>query len=171
MHATMPMQPSPHAPTEAVQALRNTLLRAVRALGLAFTDPLYYAALGLSAIAFLLTPPATAIPPLTLAWLAFLEELVFRFGLQESLARFLARRELNPTFLGVTPANLLASALFALAHLVHHPGLLPLMTFFPGLVFGWAWTRYRSVLPCACLHFVYNLVLFEQARLLGLLGG
>lgn len=125
----------------------------------AFRDPLFLLALSAGFIAWLLPSPGMSLPWPRLLGLAFLEELVFRFLVQESLSRAFADRHLAP---GLSWANLVTSSLFALLHLVSHPPLWALSVFLPSLVFGWAWDRYRNLIPCWALHFAYNLLYFHR---------
>lgn len=137
------------------KALLSTLL------GLSFLrDPLYLVLLAAGFIAWLLPPP---IASLGLGWLAAkaaVEELAFRFGLQETLNVRLGQRRVLP-LLGL--GNLLASSAFALLHLVSHPPLWALATFVPSLAFGLAWDRHKGLLPCWLLHFAYNALYFYRS--------
>ncbi len=81
-----------------------------------------------------------------------LEEFVFRGWLQPAFATRIRRGAL----LGLSPANLVTSALFAAAHFLYHPPLMALATFFPSLVFGHLRERYNHVLPGIMLHAYYN---------------
>jgi hypothetical protein len=118
---------------------------------------LFAAALGL--IAWALPRPEMQIGLGYLAFSALIEETAFRFGLQHFLEKVLHNRLV---FLGLSWANLGTSILFALLHLISHPPLWALAAFFPSLVFGWAWTRYQSLLPCWMLHFIYNVFYFYR---------
>ncbi|MDP6353540.1 MAG: JDVT-CTERM system glutamic-type intramembrane protease [Planctomycetota bacterium] len=53
-------------------------------------------------------------------------------------------------------ANLIASVLFAAAHLVYHSGLHAALVFFPSLVFGYFKERYDAIWPPIALHVGYN---------------
>ncbi len=122
-------------------------------------DPLYLLLLAAGLTAWLLPRPGAG-PGL--GWLAIkaaVEELAFRFGLQETLNVRLGERQVLP-LLGL--GNLLASAAFALLHLVSHPPLWALATFIPSLAFGLAWDRHRGLLPCWLLHFAYNALHFHR---------
>lgn len=136
------------------------MLRAWPGRGLrAFRDPPFLLALGAAIMAWLLPEPEMHLAWYRLLLLALLEEFVFRAGLQSLLARSqLILVRLGP----ISGANLAASALFAGLHLVHQPMAWALSVFFPSLVFGWAWDRYRHLLPCWMLHFVYNLFFFYR---------
>lgn len=80
-----------------------------------------------------------------------LEEVVFRGLLLETVARYL------PQHWGILSlANLLTSALFALAHLVYHSLGWSLLVFFPSLVFGYSKERYRGLPAPIILHCWYN---------------
>ena len=124
-----------------------------------FRDPLFLLALAAGFIAWLLPQPAMTIPWPRLLGLALLEELVFRLLVQESLNRAMREAAITPW---LSWANLVTSTLFALLHLISHPPLWALSVFAPSLIFGWAWDRYRNLLPCWALHFVYNLLYFHR---------
>jgi hypothetical protein len=136
------------------------MLRAWSGRGLrAFRDPPFLLALGAALLAWLLPEPGMRLAWYRLLPLALLEELVFRAGLQN----LLARSGLMPVRLGpISAANLAVSALFAGLHLVHQPLAWAVAVFFPSLVFGWAWDRYRHLLPCWTLHFAYNCFFFYR---------
>ncbi len=85
------------------------------------------------------------------------EEWVFRGLLQERLYRASWGQH---AFLGISVANIITSAVFALVHLWNHPPLAALSTFFPSLVFGFFRDRYGTVLPSMWLHGVYNATYF-----------
>jgi hypothetical protein len=52
-----------------------------------------------------------------------------------------------------------AAALFALGHLAGQPRPGALLTFFPGLAFGWLWARRGSLAGPVLLHAACNLAL------------
>lgn len=108
---------------------------------------------------------ARATPAADLAWLVFgaaAEELVFRGGLQAWLLRRLQGRTL-----GVSAANLAASALFATAHLWTHPPLAALGVLPVSLVLGAAYERSGERLgPPIALHLYFNLLLYAATVLL-----
>ena len=93
-----------------------------------------------------------------------LEEISFRGVLQG----WLAHREAVGRFsvAGISGANLLTSALFSAAHLIHHSPLWALLVVGPSLVYGWFRDRYQSVIPGLLLHILYNsgYFLLFQAR-------
>lgn len=81
-----------------------------------------------------------------------IEEIVFRAGVQESLAQWSSSR------LGLfTLANIVTATLFCLLHLWRHPPAWALATFFPALVFGLFYERHRTLLAPIGLHALYNL--------------
>jgi len=137
----------------------KTILKGLLHGWAAFRDPLFLAALAAGFIAWLLPSPGMTLPWPRLLGLALLEELVFRFLVQESLSRAFADKRLAP---GLSWANLVTSSLFALLHLISHPPLWALSVFLPSLVFGWAWDRSRNLIPCWALHFAYNLLYFHR---------
>ena len=82
-----------------------------------------------------------------------LEELVFRGWIQ---GRLLVPRLPAHPWRGITWANILASVLFSLVHLVNHPPIWAIAVFFPSLVFGFFYDRYQRVTPSIILHVFYN---------------
>jgi uncharacterized protein len=83
-----------------------------------------------------------------------LEEIVFRGGLQAWLYDKTPLQ--HSPFLGVSYANLCASAVFAAFHLISQPVAWAASIFVPAIVFGWARDRTGSVLPGMVLHAWYN---------------
>jgi uncharacterized protein len=80
------------------------------------------------------------------------EEFIFRGWLQPALhARFR-----HFVACGVSAANIITSACFAMLHLWSHPPAMALATFFPSLVFGHFAERYGRLLPAILLHIFYN---------------
>jgi len=109
----------------------------------------------------LLVPKQQDVDILLLLRMAFIEELVFRFLLQEQLEKCnLAKLKLFEHFT-ISHANIFTSLLFALTHLINHSPIEALLTFFPSLIFGALWTQYRALVGCALLHFFYNLMFFS----------
>ena len=107
-------------------------------------------------VSFALPPRLLDAQPWQFARLVFvypiLEEYIFRGWLQPAFDRHLGRRVLPL----VTVSNIVVSMLFALAHLIYHPPVMALATFFPSLVFGHLRDRYRHIAPCVALHVYYN---------------
>ncbi len=97
---------------------------------------------------FVLFPPDTSCP----AWLlnqlgiATAEEIFFR------------------GFLMGLFGNLTTSVLFSLAHLINSPTLNSLLTFFPSLLFGWAYAKSGSIMAPVLLHFSANLLYFSLVK-------
>ena len=75
---------------------------------------------------------------------AFAEELFFRAYLMK---RF---------------SNLGVSLMFVIPHFILYPGILSLLTFFPSLLFGFAYQKTKSLAFVSLLHLVSNLVYFES---------
>jgi membrane protease YdiL (CAAX protease family) len=75
---------------------------------------------------------------------AFAEELFFRAYLMK---RF---------------GNLKVSLMFMVPHFILYPGILSLLTFFPSLLFGFAYQKTRSLTFVSFLHLVSNLVYFKS---------
>lgn len=81
-----------------------------------------------------------------------LEEIVFRGGLQE----WLSVRFRNPSWQGVSLANVVTSLLFTATHFIYHPPLWAASVFLPSLVFGFFKDRHRSLKTPIALHIFYN---------------
>lgn len=124
---------------------------------LSFTDPIFFLFLSFGFVGMYVPSPDIK---LSLGWLfskALIEELFFRFLLQEGVDRLLGYRwRIGPLSL----ANFLASLTFACLHLINQPANWALLTFVPSLAFGYIWQRYRSVVPGTFIHFIYNACLF-----------
>jgi len=86
-------------------------------------------------------------------WQPIVEELLFRGLIQGQLGRLSWARH---SFLGVTPANAVASMLFMAAHWLTHPPLWAIAVLVPSLVFGAMRDRFRSLYPAIVLHSFYN---------------
>ena len=110
-------------------------------------------------LAWLLPQPGVNIHWGRLLYLALIEEIIFRMFLQD-----LFKNIFSKTFFSqkLSLANLLASSIFALLHLVSHPLVWALSVFFPSLVFGWIWDKYNNVISCWIVHFVYNFLYFYR---------
>jgi membrane protease YdiL (CAAX protease family) len=80
---------------------------------------------------------------LSMSLSAFAEELFFRAYLMK---RF---------------RNLKVSLMFVIPHFILYPGILSLLTFFPSLLFGFAYQKTRSLAFVSLLHLVSNLVYFK----------
>lgn len=83
----------------------------------------------------------------------WLEEIVFRLGLQDALQRSLPR-----LWRGVPVA--LTAVAFAAAHAVLNPGPWAWATALPALVIGTVYLRLGRLAPCALLHAAFNLYWF-----------
>jgi membrane protease YdiL (CAAX protease family) len=85
------------------------------------------------------------------------EEIFFRSYLQERLeAVWPPTRRLFGAPVG--RALLVSSALFAVGHLAVIPDPQRLAVFFPSLLFGWMWSRSRSIAAGATFHALCNIV-------------
>ena len=125
----------------------------------ALSDPVFWLVLFAGFIIWLRPPPVNIISWEKLLLMSFLEEFVFRFSLQESLNKFFKYKKI---VLRISVANLLTSVIFVILHLLNHPPIWAISVFLPSLIFGWAWDRYQNLIPCWCLHFVYNLLYFYR---------
>ena len=122
-------------------------------------DPIFLLILSAGFIIWFYPPPLVLISWKKLLVISFVEELVFRFFLQECLNQIFKQKTLLRS---ITAANLLTSIGFSLLHLFSHPLLWSLLVIFPSLLFGWIWDRYKNVIPCWILHFSYNLLYFYR---------
>ena len=80
-----------------------------------------------------------------------LEEYLFRGLLQPMIAHSISYR-----WRFISAANLITSLIFASFHLINHLPLWAVATFFPSLVFGYAYERYRHIVAPTLIHSVYN---------------
>ncbi len=120
-------------------------------------DYLFYLFAGMGFFALLLPSPQTAPSVWALAIMAFAEELVFRYLIQDRLKQFFTGRfQLGM----ITGANIMASLLFVAAHLFYQPVGWAMGVFFPSIIFGIIWDRHASLTACFCLHFFYNICFF-----------
>ena len=78
----------------------------------------------------------------------WVEEVVFRWGLQRALSR------------RVTPlvANVATALAFAACHALLQPSLMSWLTLLPALVLGTVFQRTGRLLPCVALHALANLM-------------
>jgi membrane protease YdiL (CAAX protease family) len=107
---------------------------------------------------------AIAIFVAELATHALPEEIFFRGFVQPRLAARFPARPRRVLGLPLTPAVVLAAALFALAHLAFSPHAARLLTFFPGLVFGALREETGDVAAPAIFHALCNATLFTLER-------
>lgn len=138
-----------------------------------FFDRQFWVAVGISFPALWLTGLLYGLPEISLAgkgvwfWALFLlispviEEAVFRGLIQGELEHFAFMRISR---LGVSWSNVVASILFAAAHLFHQSMLWAMLTFFPSILFGHFFSRYGNRLfPSILLHITYNSLLLFVA--------
>jgi membrane protease YdiL (CAAX protease family) len=78
----------------------------------------------------------------------WVEEIVFRWGLQSALSR------------RVTPdvANVATALAFTVCHALLQPSLMSLLTLLPALVLGAVFQRTGRLMPCVALHALANLI-------------
>ena len=90
-------------------------------------------------------------------WQPLLEEVLFRGILQGQLSK---RAWGKNSWLGISGANAVTSALFVAMHMINSPPLFALTVFAPSLVFGYFRDRCNSVYPCMVIHSAYNAMVF-----------
>lgn len=79
------------------------------------------------------------------------EELFFRGVLLE----FLLQKRLKSL-----TANILVSLLFTVLHLVIRDDLFYGLVFFPSLILGWHYCKFRAMLPVVIAHSAYNFSIY-----------
>ncbi len=97
-----------------------------------------------------------------IAVVAVPEEFFFRAFFQTGLERF-AKRKANLLGARLGWGWLVATALFALAHLPACSQPTALLVFIPGLAFGWLWARRRSLAGPVIFHALCNVSLLWVA--------
>lgn len=91
-----------------------------------------------------------------LIWVAFIEEYIFRVLLQENLLLLTEKKY----FFYVSKANSLTSIIFAFLHLFTHSFFMGILTFFPSIMLGVVWDKYKNFYLCVFLHWWYNICFF-----------
>lgn len=146
--------------TEAGNFLGAFFRREAAGVFAAARDGVFYALMALSLVAALLPQPNYALSPLVLLAKAAYEEFIFRYIVQETAAQLLKKHGKNKGIGPISVANLTASLIFAGMHFVGHSPFWAAATFFPSLVFGYAWDRWHAIIVCTAIHFAYNAFLF-----------
>lgn len=91
------------------------------------------------------------------------EEVFFRGFIHQLLERvYPPRRTVAGGGIGL--ALVASSALFAFGHLIVSPDPRRLAVFFPGLLFGWVFSKTRSVLAGTIIHSLSNVFIFLLER-------
>lgn len=107
--------------------------------------------------------PAESTPWLFVLAFPIAEELTFRGLVQGQLARFAAMRQRRA---GISGANVVATLLFAAAHLPFRGPSTAALVLLPSLTFGWIRDRHCAVWPAALLHMSYNASAWVAAMVL-----
>ncbi|MFT6878455.1 MAG: membrane protease YdiL (CAAX protease family) [Granulosicoccus sp.] len=97
-------------------------------------------------------PPATTILLLVIAY-PILEEIVFRGAIQGALLKQAALRH---SIAGISIACVIASSLFATAHLLQQTAGWAALILLPSMLFGWARERHKTLYSPILLHMTYN---------------
>ena len=130
-----------------------------------YRSPVFLSALAMGAAVWLVLPLLAVVQPLpwlqifslpflvVVLWQPTVEELLFRGCLQGWLFTHGWGRQ---SFVGISIANLLTSAVFSGAHLATHSLPWALSTLLPSLLFGVLRDRSGSVFPPLALHIIYN---------------
>lgn len=91
---------------------------------------------------------------------AIVEELAFRTLIQRELESLVPGIFFSRISIVISYGCLMSSVLFAVLHIFSSPPHLALLTFFPSLIMGAIWTKFRSTWLCALLHLWFNVVFF-----------
>ena len=87
---------------------------------------------------------------------AFAEEVFFRGYLQSNIQCYLSSNlQKNPAISALT-GIIFSAAIFALFHFIVSGNAISLITFLPGLIFGWLFYRTRSLLAPVLFHGLAN---------------
>jgi membrane protease YdiL (CAAX protease family) len=146
---------------------RDDAMRSARILSVVFLCMLPPLLLGLRIAAHFDLPvplrPSVAGQRGWLAWLlyqflyvAVAEEVFFRGYVQTNVARVLATRPWRSRAVGEGVVLLLSAACFAVAHALVQGRVLSLLTFFPGLLLAWLFSRTRVLLTPILFHGLAN---------------
>ena len=80
-----------------------------------------------------------------------LEEILFRGLIQPTIAK-----QFSKSWLIISQANLITSALFVSLHFISHPPLWALAVVIPSITFGYIQERVNHILAPITLHTTYN---------------
>ena len=80
-----------------------------------------------------------------------LEEILFRGLIQPTIAK-----QFSKSWLIISQANLITSALFVSLHFINHPPLWALAVVIPSITFGYIQERVNHILAPITLHITYN---------------
>lgn len=132
--------------------------------------PLALISLALGFIGLFFTP--TNAPSLArLVFGAFIEEITYRALLQEQLERtfsnkyIFTKQAFKKYDISISYACLIVAVLFAALHAITQTAMMSAAIFFPALVFGVLWSRFRSVWLCVAVHVFYNVTFFYYPHL------
>ncbi len=136
-------------------------------------EALFWVAIGIGALplalllarlgfAISVREPVVQVPMVIL--IAIAEEVVFRGGLQDFLAR-LGRRPMQLRFLGLSFPNLVTSAAFGATHLLAHSPAHALAVVPVSLLLGLARERSGGLLLPVALHAEFNLALYVASAM------
>ncbi len=97
---------------------------------------------------------------------AFAEEVFFRGHLQSNIQHFLASVMKKRPAISAMTSIVISAFIFALFHSLVFRNAVSLITFFPGLIFGWLFIRTKSLLAPVLFHGLDNIVYGFPASLL-----
>jgi membrane protease YdiL (CAAX protease family) len=89
---------------------------------------------------------------------AVAEEIFFRGYLQSNMLRLLALTLQKKGVFCIWMSVIVSAAVFAVSHCVLLGNLTAMITFFPGLIFGWLFVKSRSLLAPILFHGLANVV-------------
>ncbi len=130
-------------------------------------DPLFYIAVALALVfygvlmltthhlPFITSKPVYKILVSQLFLVAFPEEFFFRGFLIPFIREYIPSQ-----YLGISMANIISAVIFAGLHILYHPFLWAVGTFFPAILFGYFREKHDCLWPAVVLHYIYNVGYF-----------
>lgn len=96
-------------------------------------------------------------------YVAVAEEVFFRGYLQSNILRLMSTVEPDKDRLQKWISIVLSAACFAAAHVIIQGKIISVVTFLPGLIFGWLFVRTRSLLAPILFHGLANVCYYLMA--------
>lgn len=130
-----------------------------------FKDNRFYLLVALGFISVLL-PGHSLIEPRQLDFNLFMNVILIAPVMEELIFRKIGYSVFSKGFFNtkvleiITFRNIILSLMFCVFHLFNHDTVLALLTFFPSLVFGLCFERYKILLPSILIHAIYNFIYY-----------
>ena len=99
-------------------------------------------------------------------YVAVAEEVFFRGFLQSNILRLMNTVMARRPALQCWASIVMSAACFAVAHMIVQGQIISVLTFLPGLVFGWLFIRTKSLLAPILFHGLANISYFLMAGLI-----